>query len=463
MVAKAVKLTSALAWAIATFVCPAAAGPISELQYLLVWAGHYSGPIDGAGSEVLRQAIVRSSRGGRNEIDESRIRTLLSTAEKRIALADYTLTKDEQTGVVVGLPRRIATEIYASGAGTRYANSKRGFSITTYKTEARSKSLISIFNALIANRDEELFIEKAYRGDHFSFVWSNPVRIVAARYYLHGNNVSGVLIELDRTISRELDFLVMASHYDSGGSEVFRLDRLLPQGSIPELVRRVRASLPSSKSGSSSGSGFWVSDRGHVLTNAHVVRGCNLVTLNDAESLKLVAYDEKRDLALLQSEESSSQSFARFAAADARLGERVAVFGFPLRSILADQLNMTRGDVSSLAGLGGDINQIQITAPVQRGNSGGAVVDDGGRVIGVVTSKLDALGIAPSLGGDLPQAVNFAVKGGAVTKFLMRSGVQPRLSDRTTPYSGPELAELGRGFSVAITCMATEPMPSRIR
>lgn len=91
-----------------------------------------------------------------------------------------------------------------------------------------------------------------------------------------------------------------------------------------------------------------------------------------------------------------------FASTPTRLGASVAVLGYPLRQILAPSINITAGIVSSLARLGGDLRHLQITAPVQPGNSGGPLVDDRGLVVGVVSAKLDTLKVAVAT-GDVPQ------------------------------------------------------------
>ena len=84
------------------------------------------------------------------------------------------------------------------------------------------------------------------------------------------------------------------------------------------------------------------------------------------------------------------------------LGQSVVAVGYPLQGLLASSLNVTSGTVSALAGLGDDSRHVQITAPVQPGNSGGPLFDQGGNVIGVVTSKLNVLAIAAAV-GDVPR------------------------------------------------------------
>jgi hypothetical protein len=100
----------------------------------------------------------------------------------------------------------------------------------------------------------------------------------------------------------------------------------------------------------------------------------------------------------------------------------VIAFGYPLQGVLSTSLNMTIGNVSALAGLGDDARWLQVTAPIQPGNSGGPLADASGNVVGVVTSKLSPLWAAKNI-GDLPQNVNFALKASVVRDFLESRGV----------------------------------------
>jgi S1-C subfamily serine protease len=129
----------------------------------------------------------------------------------------------------------------------------------------------------------------------------------------------------------------------------------------------------------------------------------------------------------------------------------VVVVGFPPWGLLAASPNVTTGTVSALAGPGNDSRLLQISAPVQPGNSGGPLLDEGGHVIGVVVSKLDALKVA-EITGDLPQNVNFAISGAVVRAFLEGQGVAYTTAGSTKPLSTAEIAEAARGFTVVVEC-----------
>ena len=134
-----------------------------------------------------------------------------------------------------------------------------------------------------------------------------------------------------------------------------------------------------------------------------------------------------------------------------RLGESVYVFGFPLTGILATSGNFTTGTVTAVSGLGDDTRLVQISAPVQPGNSGGPLLDKFGNVIGVIVSKLNALNIAATT-QDIPQNVNFAIKTAIATNFLDASNVLPHEAPRTRELSPEAIADLAKLFTVRVNC-----------
>lgn len=139
-----------------------------------------------------------------------------------------------------------------------------------------------------------------------------------------------------------------------------------------------------------------------------------------------MAREDSSDLASLQAPAETTHAVAKSRQGRGiRPAASAVVVGYPLRGLLASEANVSTGAVSALAGPGDDRRLIQITAPVQPGNSGGPVLDAAGNVVGVVVAKLDAIKIARST-GDIPQNVNFAVSAGTARAFLDAEGVPTR-------------------------------------
>jgi serine protease Do len=205
---------------------------------------------------------------------------------------------------------------------------------------------------------------------------------------------------------------------------------------------------------SSLGTGFFVSSEGHIVTNSHVVNDCNSVQvtfgLTPKMAGRIMAHDAANDLALIKIEMHPT-AFASLRSG-VRLGEGVAAFGFPLAGLLATSGNFTLGNVTAVAGLGDDTRIIQISAPVQPGNSGGPLLDYSGNVVGVVEGKLNAITVF-TVTNDLAQNVNFAIKANVVTNFLDANSVAYTSGSLgSTALQHSEIAERAKSLAVMIEC-----------
>ena len=200
----------------------------------------------------------------------------------------------------------------------------------------------------------------------------------------------------------------------------------------------------------SAGSGVVIGTHGEVLTNAHVVENCTKITVRSS-SASVVARDEKNDLAVVQSSLPASPVAVFREGGPVRAGDAVVALGYPLSGLLADTASLSVGNVSALAGLGDDTRFLQISAPVQPGNSGGPLLDASGHLIGIVTGKLDVMRLAPFL-GDIPQNVNFALKAEMVRTFLDSKGIAYRTARSEQQLSPADVGEIGRPFTVHIAC-----------
>ena len=205
----------------------------------------------------------------------------------------------------------------------------------------------------------------------------------------------------------------------------------------------------------SFGTGFFVTADGYALTNHHVIEDCRTIAmLTDRGTLpaRVVRKDEQNDLALLFVENSTKVAFANFRAAPGiRAGDGVVVAGFPLPTVLQNGLNVTVGNISSLAGVRGNSALLQMTAPVQPGNSGGPLLDMAGNVVGVIVSKLDALAMAKET-GDIPQNINFAVQGSIARLFLEAQGLKLTEKSSASALVVGDVVDSARAYTFQIEC-----------
>jgi S1-C subfamily serine protease len=181
---------------------------------------------------------------------------------------------------------------------------------------------------------------------------------------------------------------------------------------VCEKVNLVSASKPEggTNKGSSSGSAFFINNKGNIVTNNHVVERCNgpvKVLYNKKEyNAKVIAKDGTLDLAALSSDIKPNQ-YLKFSKNSGDKLDRVVAAGFPLGYKISDELKVTAGIVSATKGWKDNINEFQIDAALNPGNSGGPVVNDAGNLFGVAVAGLTDR-----------QNLNFAIKSKAVKDFL---------------------------------------------
>jgi S1-C subfamily serine protease len=180
----------------------------------------------------------------------------------------------------------------------------------------------------------------------------------------------------------------------------------------------VLASMPDEDALRDTGSGFFISEDGYLITNFHVVKDASQVKVKkggDVYPAEVVHVDKDNDLALLKV--SGKFKPLNISTNEAQLGQAVFTIGFPDMLVQGTAPKYTDGKISSLAGIQDDPRDFQISVPVQPGNSGGPLVDMQGNVVGVVVAKLDEIAIL-SATGNLPQNVNYAIKGKRLNDFL---------------------------------------------
>lgn len=202
-----------------------------------------------------------------------------------------------------------------------------------------------------------------------------------------------------------------------------------------------------------SGTAFAIAP-GMLITNQHVVAGCatiEVIAAGTRHTASIVDVNAQIDLGLLRVTGLKGATARLRTPRNVRLGESVTVFGYPLAGSLSSDGNFTTGVVSALRGFRDAAGEIQITAPVQPGNSGGPLMDASGFIIGVVQAKLDAFRSAITT-GDIPQNVNFAISLETLANFLIKNGIAFREGASSTPLDTAAVAQLAQNFTYHVEC-----------
>jgi hypothetical protein len=201
-----------------------------------------------------------------------------------------------------------------------------------------------------------------------------------------------------------------------------------------------------------SGSGFFVNSY-WVMTNDHVVETCARIEVSGYGEAVDVLRDPASDLAVIRLEQPFVGQPLLFRENRPRLAESLHALGFPLSGILSNSLRVTSGSINALTAFETGDGLIQISAPIQPGNSGGPVVDDKGRVVGVTVSYLDRSDA---------QNVNFAISAHVAQDFLTRRAIAYAIApnEASTQENLPDVIERVGASTVQIICYGA-PAPPR--
>ena len=213
----------------------------------------------------------------------------------------------------------------------------------------------------------------------------------------------------------------------------------------------------------SSGSGFAVSSDGYVITNSHVIDGCQDVVIHTPQKdikMRVISNDPKNDLALLKGNFKPSAVFS-LSTERPEILQDIYVAGYPFGYKVSSSVKVTKGIISSLTGIGDDFSNFQMDAALQSGNSGGPVLDDMGNVVGVAVAKLDAMKMLKDT-GSLPENTNFGIKSSVVKSVLDSSGVDTP-SANTSVISTSQRAKLITDGTYYISCWMTMAQIEKVR
>ncbi len=165
-----------------------------------------------------------------------------------------------------------------------------------------------------------------------------------------------------------------------------------------------------STTGTSTGSGFILTEDGYIVTNCHVVEGGSAFAVVTSDGLQreatLVGFDQTNDVALLKVEAEGLRA-VRLGSSDALIvGDQVVAIGNPLGELTS---TLTVGYVSAkerdVTTSGNSINMIQTDAAINSGNSGGPLFNMNGEVVGITTAKYSGT----SSSGASIEGIGFAI------------------------------------------------------
>lgn len=191
-----------------------------------------------------------------------------------------------------------------------------------------------------------------------------------------------------------------------------------PERTVRELVSQLGEGVVQVRTPNGLGSGFFVNEDGHLITNFHVIENETQISIEvyhldkgqldrrNYKQVRIVAINKFADLALLKVEDKEAPRFSRVLLGDSdtlAVGERVFAIGSPLGL----ERTVTEGIVSTKTRqMMGDL-YLQTTAQINPGNSGGPLFNLRGEVVGVTNMKIN-----------MGEGLGFAIPGATLKFFL---------------------------------------------
>ena len=197
-----------------------------------------------------------------------------------------------------------------------------------------------------------------------------------------------------------------------------------------------------------SGTGFFVSRAGHIITNYHVIEGCDankLTYKGKSINTDTIAVDKKNDLAILKANLNPSRVYS-VSNNDANLLEDIIIAGYPLGKKVSAAIKTSKGSITALAGYGDNYSEFQTDAALNQGNSGGPIMNQKGNVVGVAVANYGKKSGVESF--------NFGIKSSTLKTFASANGLT-FLSPNTRDLSNKELGSLITEATIYLECHMT--------
>ncbi|HYF08106.1 MAG TPA: serine protease [Acetobacteraceae bacterium] len=216
--------------------------------------------------------------------------------------------------------------------------------------------------------------------------------------------------------------------------------------------RRVVLNGPPAGERLGTGSGFYATRTGLIVTNRHVTRMCNSVRMQVGSltvPLEMVVDDPVNDLAILRGPSRATPAVVfRADGQPARLGETVMAIGYPIGSAVGNQVFPVSGTISAVAGRRGQDNEFSMTAPINPGHSGGPIFDESGLLVGVAVAGITRIGDRNI------QNVNFGIRAAVLRRLLRSINAEVEEAPPGQPIRAPDLIDRSLPLVLNLSCFS---------
>jgi hypothetical protein len=193
------------------------------IQRLLIWTGHYPGPLDGD----IGPATVRALQGFQNDVGErptgllskNAIRALLDRALNRQKAVGYRIIRDDQTGARIGLPHSLVDESRPVRNGTRYHSPDNDFEIETFSLSVSKRDLSELHRVLTESIPNRRVTYSVFRSNWFVLAGTDNSaargeRAFYVRAHTNGTDIIGFSVSLPNAMESRIRHIISSMSFD---------------------------------------------------------------------------------------------------------------------------------------------------------------------------------------------------------------------------------------------------------
>ena len=415
------------------------------LQVMLKWAGVYPGAIDGA--------FGRGTRGAMSAWQDQKgfeITGVLTTGQRAALRRDYNAVlndlglvtvRDETAGIAMLLPMNVvAFEKYEYPFAHYSQTGDIEARVLLISQAGDQATLFGLYDIMQTLDIVPLDGQRARSDASFVLVGEDAMRISETRVTLEGGQIKGFTLIWPAGDEERRSRLIAEMD-----KSLVRLAAVIPPGATTgeqaiDLVSGLEVRKPRL-----SRSGFFVDQRGTVITTSEVVRSCGRITLDEVTEADVALVDDSRGVAVLRpATDLAPLAVARFSDITPRLHAEVAISGYSFEGGLGAP-SMTFGTLSDVRGLDGEGGVLRLEMGSLPGDAGGPLLDAGGGVLGMLLPEAQS-------GRALPQGVRFARDRVALQSVLEQAGMAAAGTDSGTAIDPVDLTGVARGMTVLVSC-----------
>jgi len=420
----------------------------ADLQVALQWYGYYRFAIDAAIGPGTRAAMSQwQAAQGYEETG------VLTTRQRAELLAGYQaeldalgmqLVRDERAGIEIELPLAMVEFARYEFPFAQYESvDGSGVQVMLISQEGSEATLGGLYEIMQTLEIVPLEGERNRRSSSFVLTGQSETLRSHTVAELEDGQIKGFTLiwtpERDAQMARVLEMMEASFSTYGGTLDPGAIDPGIEQG--VDLLAGLEVRQPER-----ARTGFYLDNRGTVMTSAEAVAGCTRVLVDDRYEMEVAHTDGALGVAVLRPTQALAPSiFARFPTVPVRLRSDVAVAGFPFEGALgAASLNF--GTLADLQDLNGDDRIARLELSVEPSEIGAPVLDATGAVVGMVLPE-------PQGGRALPEGVSFALRGDRLAEMLAGAGVTLNSAPaEAESMTGNGLARYGADLAVLVTC-----------